>query len=39
MCIVSNTRTTRKSEKEERRQDLNTQILADRKAVPAVGTL
>jgi hypothetical protein len=30
----SNTQTTRKSEKEERRQDLNTQILEERNRVP-----
>jgi hypothetical protein len=34
-CIDSNTQTTRKSEKEERRQDLNTQIRDDRNRVPA----
>ena len=36
MCIVSNTRTTKKSEKEDRRHDLNTQILADLNAVPKI---
>ena len=36
MCMDSNTQTTRKSEKEERLHDLNTQILADRKAVPEI---
>ena len=36
MCIVSKMRTTKKSEKEERRHDLKTQILADLKAVPAM---
>ena len=34
MCIVSNTSTTKKSEKEDLRQDLKTQILADLNAVP-----
>ena len=36
MCIVSKTRTTKKSEKEDRLHDLKTQILADLKAVPAM---
>ena len=36
MCMVSNTSTTKKSEKEDLLQDLNTQILADLKAVPAM---
>ena len=36
MCIVSNTRTTKKSEKEDLRQDLKTQILADLNAVPEI---
>ena len=34
MCIVSNTETTKKSEKEDLRHDLKTQILADLNAVP-----
>ena len=34
MCMDSKTQTTRKSENEERLQDLKTQILADLKAVP-----
>ena len=38
MCIVSNTSTTKKSEKEDLLHDLNTQILADLKAVPAIIT-
>jgi hypothetical protein len=33
-CIDSNTHTTRKSENEERRQDLKTQIRDDRNRVP-----
>lgn len=34
MCIVSKTQTTKKSEKEDLRHDLKTQILADLNAVP-----
>ena len=36
MCMVSNIKTTKKSEKEDLRQDLNTQILADLNAVPKI---
>ena len=36
MCMVSKTSTTKKSENEDLLQDLNTQILADLKAVPAI---
>ncbi len=35
-CIDSNTHTTRKSEKEERRHDLNTQIREERNSVPKI---
>ena len=35
-CIDSNTQTTRKSEKEDRRQDLNTQMREDRNRVPEI---
>ena len=38
-CIVSKMKTTKRSEKEDLLQDLNTQILADLKAVPEIAPL
>merc|ERR1719435_555087 len=38
MCIDSKTHTTKKSEKEDLRHDLNMQILKERRKVPSSGT-